>query len=339
MRRIIILNKSPYSNQPSPKNKHGAQNRAGHRAKLAMSCMASLALFAMMASPATAQSKTKTDKSPFSLRVTIGAEYDSNVSVDSIDQTTNIGDNSALFKAKANYKMPLGNDTDLKLGYSFSQSSHETFSNFDIRSQMASANLVHDFGPFKAGLAYRHSNAQLDGEDFLTLKQISPYISGFVAKKVFIRTSYTQTDKSFDNRPVRDAESRMLGADAYFFLRGIRRYWIIGYKRENEDAIGPEFDFDANHFRMKYQQRFVLGGKDLKMALGWRYEGRAYNGMTPSINMIREDNRNRYQAEIEYPLTRSSFVQLELERADYDSNLPSADYNQNLAVVRFGFEF
>ncbi len=338
MRRIIILNKT-LSNRPARARKSKVQNGTRRGPDLAMGCIASLALFAIMASPVMAQSKTKAEKSPFSLRVTIGAEYDSNVSVDSIDRTTNIGDNSALFKAKANYKMPLGNDTEFRLGYSFSQSSHETFSNFDIRSQMASANLVHDFGPFKAGLAYRHSNAQLDGEDFLTLKQVSPYLSGFVAKKVFIRTSYTQTDKSFDNRPVRDAESRMLGADVYFFLRGIRRYWIVGYKRENEDAIGPEFDFDANHFRLKYQQRFVLGGKDLKMGLGWRYEGRAYNGMTPSINMIREDNRNRYQAEIEYPLTPSSFFQLEFERADYDSNLPSADYNQNLAAVRLGFEF
>jgi hypothetical protein len=331
MRRVINLNNSSFPGL--------ALRTAKRKANLTGICATSLALLALLAAPAQAQAKTKAEKSPLSLRFTIGAEYDSNVSVDALDRTTNIGDNASLFKAKANYRLPLGKDTEFKLGYSFSQSKHETFSNFDIRTQMASANIVHDFGSVKTGLAYRHSTAQLDGDDFLTLRQISPYLSGFINKKVFVRASYTQTDKSFDNRPVRDAESRMLGADVYFFLRGVRRYWIVGYKRENEDAQGPEFDFDANHVRVKYQQRFVVGGKDLKMGLGWRYEGRAYNGITPSINMIREDNRNRYQAEIEYPLTPSSFIQLEFERADYDSNLPSADYNQNLAIIRLGFEF
>jgi len=276
---------------------------------------------------------------PFSFEVSAGAEYDSNVSVDAIDVNTAADDYAAVLDAKIGFDSEISENTEFKLGYSFSQSLHGEFTNFDIQSHFASADVSRDFGGFDLGTAYRIAYSRLGGAGFLTLQQVSPYASTFLTKKIFLRAAYTYTDKNFENRIDRDSTVHAGGADIYYFVNGVRTFFVTGYKYESEDALDSQFDFDSHHFKIRFSQRFLIGQRSAKLKIGWRYEVRDYSSITPSIGILRDDDRHRFQAELEIPITDRIFGSLEYEYSDYSSNLPSADYNQNLAGVRLGARF
>lgn len=277
--------------------------------------------------------------SPFSIELSAGAEYDSNVSVNEIDVDTGADDFAAVFDADLGFSHDLGSDTELDLGYSFSQSLHEDFTNFDLQSHFASAGLTHDFGAFDLGGAYRFIYTRLGGSGFLTLQQVSPYVTKFFGKKLFVRADYTYTDKDFHNRIDRDADVHAGGADIYYFLNGVRTYIVVGYKYESEDAVDPQFDFNGHNIKARISQRIPIGERDAKLRLGWRYETRDYSSVTPSIGVERDDDRHRLQAEIEVPFSDWLFGQLDYEYSDFSSNLPSADYKQHVASARLGVRF
>lgn len=277
--------------------------------------------------------------SPFSADISTGVEYDSNISVSQIDTNTGADDFAAVLDADFEFEKELGEDTEVSLGYSFSQSLHADFSNFDIQSHFGSAELSHDFGPVDVGAAYRLIYTRLGGSGFLTMQQFSPYVTKFFGKKLFVRTDYTYTDKNFENRIDRDATVHAGGADVYFFLDGVRTYFVTGYKYEDEDAVDPQFDFQSHNLKARFSHRIPMGDGYAKLKLGWRYEARDYSAITPSIGVLRDDNRHRLQAEIEIPVTDRIYSVLEYEYADFSSNLPSSDYTQSAAAARLGIRF
>lgn len=275
----------------------------------------------------------------FGADISVGAEYDSNISVNEIDANTGADDFAAVIDADFEFESEIAADTDLSLGYSFSQSLHADFTAFDVQSHFASAELSHDFGALDIGAAYRFIYTRLGGNGFLAMQQFSPYLSRFFGKKFFVRADYTYTDKNFQNRTDRDATVHAGGADLYFFLNGVKSYFVTGYKFEDEDAVDPQFDYRSHNIKVRYAQRIPVGEREAKLKLGWRYETRDYASVTPSIGAVRDDDRHRFQAELEVPLTDRLYTLLEYEYANFTSNLASADYTQNLAGARFGVRF
>ena len=116
----------------------------------------------------------------------------------------------------------------------------------------------------------------------------------------------------------------------------MRTYFVSGYKYESENAVDPQFDFKGHNIKARFSQRISMGDRDAELKVGWRYEDRNYASITPSIGAIRDDTRHRFQAELEIPITDRIYGLIEYEYADYSSNLPSADYTQNLVGARLG---
>ncbi|MBL4619984.1 MAG: DUF560 domain-containing protein [Marinicaulis sp.] len=277
--------------------------------------------------------------SPFSAELSVGAEYDSNVSVAELDTNTGGDDFAAVIDVDLGFEKDLSENTEISAGYSFSQSLHDQFTNFDIQTHFASAGLSHDFGAVDAGASYRFIYSSLGGTGFLQMQQIEPYVTKFFGKKMFVRAAYTYTDKDFKNRTDRDAMAHAGGADIYWFVDGVRTYFVTGYKYESQDAVDPQFDYNAHKIKVRFSQRIPMGKRYAKLKLGWRYETRDYSSITPSIGVIRNDDRHRLGAEIEIPVTDKIYTLLEYEYSDYTSNLPSADYTQSLAGLKLGVRF
>lgn len=300
--------------------------------------MASAAMVAAQPQFAQAQS---TDDGGISLKgeVQAGAEYDSNVSVDDLDTNTGLGDWSAVIDARASLNAKLSGHTDANLAYDFSQSLHEDFTEFDLQSHMASADISHDFGKVRMGGAYRFIHAQLGGDDFLTMHQLSPYASLKLGKAVLLRADYSFTDKNFAGRIDRDAKNHAGAIDAYYFINGSRSFLLAGYKYTHENANDAQYDYDGHSFKLRLTQKFAMGKQDAVLRLGWRHERRDYDGITPSILAKRKDRRHRLQADLEVPVSRIFFVAGEYEYGDYKSNLPSADFRQNVFSIKLGARF
>src|SRR3990167_124613 len=300
------------------------------------------AAFAVCAGDALAADPEAAKKSSgpsFDIEIAAGVDYDSNVSVNQLDANTGVDDFAAALDADFDFSTPLGPDTELQLGYGFSQSLHFDLTAFDLQSHLATADLSHDFGLAEIGAAYRFAYSRLGGDPFLTMHQVNPYISKFIGKTLYVRGGYTYTDKNFEEPATSDATNDSFGGDVYLFLNGVKSYLVGGYEREIEKAVSDEFDFHADNFRVRFAQRFPFGAGDAELSLGYRFEDRNYDNQTPSILAVRADERHRFQADLEIPLTKRAFARLEFEHGDYKSNLPSADYKQDLAGVRLGLRF
>ncbi len=274
---------------------------------------------------------------PFSAEFSAGVEYDSNVSVIEIDTSTAQDDFAAQFDFGLGAETDLGENTEVKVGYNFGQDIQFDVSAFDTQSHRLSGEISHDFGGVETGASYQYIYSKLGGAGFLRMHRASPYVAAYVAdKKAYLRASYIYTDKTFIGRPTRDAQVNAGNGEVFYFVNGLRTYIIAGYRYESADAVAPEFDFNSHNIKLRLNQRIPIAGAKSKFRIGWRYEDRTYRSVTPSIGAIRADERHRFNASLEVPVSDIVYTELEYRYDDFSSNLPSADFNQNVATFRIG---
>lgn len=319
---------------PAPSFPGKKKNMARSKLTPRLSCALLAWACAVHGYGAEAPSRTK-----FSAEVGIGAEYDSNVSVDELDASSNESDYALVFDAELKLDQQLGERTDLSLTYDFSQSNYEEFTELDRQTHLVGADLATKIGDVTTGLSLYYIKALLDGEDFLEYSRGSPYVSGFLAKKWFARGAYVYSDKTIDQREGRDAESHAGELDLYYFRRGLRSYFNLGYKFKDEDAVDDEYDYAANNIKLRYVHRFDVWSDVLKLELSWRYEDRDYSSITPSIGEKRDDERHRFKVDLEYPFLEKGAFQLYAGYSDYASNYPSADYDQHVVGTRVSWRW
>lgn len=301
--------------------------------------ISAIGALAVIIAPVVVVTEAQAGDGPVSFEISAGVEYDDNLSVNEIDQSSNQDDFSALLDAGFKFKQEIHDGTRFSAGYDFFQSLHFDRTEFDIRSHRGSAGLTHDFGDFDLGVDYTYVYSTLDDAGFLTYQLLSPYVASSLTKQIYVRAAYSYADKDFKSRPTRDAEVNAGGADVFYFLNGTKTYLLFGYKFEHEDAVGPEFDFDAHNLKARLTQKIPFNGSNAVLKLGWRYENRNYDAITPSIGVIHDDERHRFQVELEIPLSEHFYALAEYEYSDFDSNLPSVNYTQNLVTFRLGAKY
>ncbi|WP_167854704.1 surface lipoprotein assembly modifier [Mangrovimicrobium sediminis] len=275
----------------------------------------------------------------FSAEIGLGAEYDSNVSVDELDASSNQGDYAGTLDAELKLKHEFNPKLDTSLTYNFSETAYEEFDFLDRQTHLLGLDFAGDLGPVTSGLTLHYINARLDGEDFLEYYRASPYASGFLAKKWFLRGAYVYSDKSVEQNPGRDSLGHAGELDVYFFRRGLRSYFNVGYKYKHEDAEADRYDYTSSDVKVRYVHRWDVLQKPLKFELGWRYEYRDYSSVTPSIGEERLDKRQRWKTSLDYPVFTKGNIELYGGYADYDSNYPSADYEQYVVGTRVSYSW
>ena len=269
--------------------------------------------------------------------VGVGAEYDTNVSVDEVDVTSGEADSAWLVDFELGVTQPLGKHSDLNLNYDFSQATYERFSRVDRQTHILGTDIGTDLGKANTGISAYYINSRLDGEPFLEYLRVSPSLSGFLAKKWFARGAYVFSERTIEDRADRDATTHSGEADLYYFHRGLRSYFNIGYRYREEDATAARFDFRSHGLKLRYIRRFDLFERQAKVELAWRFEARRYLSPTPSIGEDRKDDRSRWKLDLEVPLTRRLALQTYTSYGNYDSNLPRADFTQTIVGARLSY--
>jgi hypothetical protein len=282
----------------------------------------------------------ETDKTPsgpqFSAELGIGVEHDNNIAVEEVDRASDESDYALTLNAGAGFKQDISSNAQISLTYDYSQSLYKEFSQVDRQTHLLGTSLDFDLESVDTGISFFYINSRLDGDAFLELYRASPSISGFLAKKWFARAAYVYSDKSIENRSARDATSNAGEADLYYFRRGLRSYFNVGYRFREEDANADQYDYQSNSLKLRYIHRIELFSRLTKLELAWRYEDRDYGANTPNIGEERSDKRNRWRLDFEVPvLGNAGVIQFYYGYADYDSNLPQADYNQTITGTRF----
>ena len=297
------------------------------------------ALIASLSATAQDQDKAGALNTSYYAELGAGAEYDSNVTLDELDLTSNESDYGITLDASAGLKKPFTASTSLSLSYDFSQTNYKEFSEVDRQTHLIGADLSTQLGNVDTGLSTFYIHSRLDGEKFLELYRGSPYVSGFISKRWFARGAYVFSTKTVENRPERDADTQAGELDLYFFRRGLRSYFNLGYRFKDENADAEEFDYVSNSAKLRYVHRIDWLSRTTKLELSWRFEDRDYSGVTPSIGEKRDETRNRWRIDYEVPMFERGALQIYYGYSDLESNLPTTDYTQDLLGARFTYRW
>ncbi|EAQ95847.2 surface lipoprotein assembly modifier [Congregibacter litoralis] len=278
-------------------------------------------------------------KTRWSAEVGVGGEYDTNVSVDEVDLSSGQSDYAAIIDLELGLKHEFSERTEVSVNYDVSKSTYQEFSEVDRLTHILGADLNSDLGSSNASLSVYYIDSRLDGDAFLKYTRISPSLSGFLSRRWFSRGAYVYSEREIDNRSQRNAETQTGELDLYYFHRGLRSYFNLGYRYRDEDAIADELDFDAHSLKLRYIRRFTAGERKIKAEAALRYEVRDYRFDEPTIGEPRKDDRFRVKFDLEIPLTQKVYWQWYLSYGDYVSNLPRADFTQTILGTRLQYSW
>lgn len=279
-------------------------------------------------------------KFEFSGELGVGVEQESTQIIDLIDTVQNT--DNAAFTWQINLNLDYEPTEKDKLTFSANHIDKDfrEIDIFDSRLFIYSGSYSHEYEHFTAGIRSQLIRSELDGVDFLSMHQVSPYVSFFVGRKWFFNLSFNYADKTLETNPDRSALSREISGDVYHFFKGINHYVLFGYRARDENAESDLFNYQSNQIRVSWLKRFELGGKSHKVRLNWRYQKRDYDDViNPDIDDFRVDNRRQWEVQWESQLNDAWAVHFNYRRNEQDSSLNIASYDQNIHGVRLEYQF
>lgn len=278
------------------------------------------------------------DSKPWSLGLKAGVSYDDNVTIQQLDVKSGQGDTIGNFELAAGYNLLDTKTNKLEVTYDFSQSLHETLTNFDIQSHSIGFSGSTDLNGVSLGYAYSFYHLLLGGKSFLDMHVVNPSISTFVLPNVLVRGSYFYYDKSFYTATARDATQHQPDVTAFYFFNQSKAYVSLGAHYEIEDTVAPEFDYKGYALSANLQLPVDLGSREVKFNAGYTYLHRNYDNITPSIGVKRFENRSTFRVAAETPLVDALDVTVDYRYIDRHSNLASSNYKENVVSGMLGYK-
>ena len=282
--------------------------------------------------------KQERDK-PWSLSAVAGVEFDDNVTTSETDTTTSKDDGAAVMEVSGRYKLLEQPDRELEAGYDFYQSAYFDLEDFNLHSHSFSLAGSQDLWDVDTGLSYRFTTTRLGNERFLDVASLSPSIGYMVTTGWYAMARYEFHNKNFQASPGRDAHQSAVGVDHFVFFQSNKAYASFGYRRENENSNGAEFDYTGDVLRAGWHAPWPALGPEGIIDLSYRYTTRDYDEITASIGRKRDDERHSFSIALARRVTDSLLGRLRYQYTSADSNLRSADYDQNVVSLTFEYAF
>lgn len=272
----------------------------------------------------------------FGLDASIGYLSDSNVNVAELDQSTGASDTAVDLEFGVDAKLPLGERLSASFGYDYSGMLYSEFSDFNLALHQLRGGLNLRAAGFDAGLLAERYVANLDGERFLEISQVTPSLGKLFGERLYVRGAFTAAEKTYAENEARDATNRGLRADAYLLFDGMNSFLSLGYLSNTENALDETLDYDGDKLFVGFGQRFGRGGRSLMLRLRAQLESRSYIGFDETIEDTRSDERFRAEATATFDLTEHLSIEGMAAYADNQSNLDSATYTETVYGVSVG---
>ncbi len=268
----------------------------------------------------------------FDIGVGIGSEYDSNITVDAQDLTTNEGDVAALLEANLSFKPIHDGNTSLEIGYDFFQSLHDDLSDFDLQIHGLSLSGSTKISGVDASANYRFSHILLGGDPFLDIHSIRPTLGFYVRQDVYVSAAYEYQWRDYDDLAPRDSHQHNIGITGYYFFAP-KSNIHAGYKLVREKADGPEFTYWGHYFDAGIKIPIEVGNVTPIFRATYRYSVKDFSNLTPLIGEERLDKRHHFRASLEAPIVGNVSLKPQYEFIDSSSNLASVDYHEHIISV------
>lgn len=277
-------------------------------------------------------------KSSYSAEIAAGIGYSDRLRIPGTRPSLYKSDNATLVDAELEYEAKFWTDTELELSYNFSQREYDEITSSDSRYHYSLADLNHNFGFIRAGVTYSFLDFRFGGKPLLEVDQSGVYIERFLWRKLFLKAEYRYSENVYDNLEHLYSEAYTSGGEAvYYFNR--KTYLLIGYKSKDEKAKLLRRNYDANKYKIQFTRLFKVGRYLSTFEVTWRVEDRDYEIVTKSISDYRNDRRHRYKLRWKVPVSKRLFTEFKVERSNYVSNVPWANYSRDVSSIQFGVEF
>ncbi len=262
-----------------------------------------------------------------------GLEYDSKLTIVELDQLKDESDTAVKLAAKAKLNWQPTDKLAGKVSYSYSDKAYQTYDEFDLSIQQLSGELGYDFSVAKLGAYYVLADAELADKSFLSLEQTSVFASKLINNRHYLRAAVNFSEKELDDFAGRNSDGTGYSLDYFLFLNQAKSYWSAGVWKDEQDAQLNEFDYQENGLKGAFSHGFSAVGFEQNLQLGIHYLTRDYQYVTPLIGETRNDSRRILKASWKINFNDYLGLKTQLEQASYQSNLASADYNEQLASV------
>lgn len=280
--------------------------------------------------------------------VQLGGEYSSNLQIEELEWASDESDAGMLVEGGIEASWQPRDRWRIDGGYQYSGSHYRDMDRLDLSSHMLYTDGSYDLDLMTVGGNYYFTDASLDGEGFLRLHEVSLYMGRMLEDDWYVRAALNFADKDFGGlqsgelrqyREARDADNAGFSVDGYWFFNNGLTSLNVGYDYEEEDTRAARFDYNAFTFRVLFNHNLNLLERNASLKLGHRLQLRDYDSISPSIRSRRDDTRNVLDARITINWLQNLDLIGTLERANYDSDLPSADYNETRMTLSGKLKF
>jgi hypothetical protein len=223
------------------------------------------------------------------------------------------------------------------VSYNFNQTKYQSFSEFDRESKLLGLELSGSYLGWRQGLSYHRANAKLGNEDFLELERWSPYVSRFLTKRLYLRGSFINQDKTIITRSGQSSESKSVTLDLYYFRNGLRNYFNVSGIIREEKAATTRYSNRAEIIRIRMLGRIRANKRSWRYEFSWAYEQKDFNEIWPRSNNERLDKRHSIRVKISYPFSKSISGEIYTNFVDSDSSVPYASFDENIVGIKFTY--
>lgn len=234
--------------------------------------------------------KQKRRLKPYSLFFKLGYAYDSNVTLDPVDEDVVADEDDFLTTIyfSGSYNIVNQSNSVFGVGYNHYQTLHNRLTEYDLTGSIGNIYGRIVTGPLTFSLSYLPHYYWLDRDDYLRRHQFAPEITWRAKSNLVARFSYGYYDNDYFKSDPRDGQTHEAILSGYYFFGKQKNYLYGAFGYEGNAAESPDQD---------YGKVLVRGGLSyglpwmLKLGLNGRYYGKNYDSVDSVYNVKREDDK------------------------------------------------
>lgn len=229
-------------------------------------------------------------RKPYSLYLKVGYGYDSNVTLDPLDEDVFSDEDDYFTKVHFSGKYNVINRKDLIIGagYSHYQSWYNDLEEYDLMGSLFSVYAKYRFRPFTLGLSYLPSYYWLDQESYLRRHMIKPEVVWEWKDSVSTVLSYSYSDNEYFEDEDWSGDRHEGNLDVYYSVLDKMGYFFGGVGYEDNNASSPDQDYGWLKTRAGV---FFYLPWELELDIRGRYQNKQYDNVDTFFEVKREDDK------------------------------------------------
>jgi tetratricopeptide (TPR) repeat protein len=229
-------------------------------------------------------------RKPYSLYLRVGYGYDSNVTLDPLDEDVFSDEDdyytSVHFSGK--YNVVNRKDWVVGAGYSHYQSWYNDLEEYDLTGSLFRVYARYRLRPFVLGLSYLPSYYWLDQDSYLRRHMVKPEVIWEWKDTLSTVLSYAYSDNEYFQDESWSGDRHGGYLDTYYSILDKAGYLFAGIGYEKNDASNPDQDY--GWFKTKAGVLFHLPWKT-ELDIRGQYQSKQYDNVDRFFGIEREDDK------------------------------------------------